>query len=71
MSTASEQAARAWRETGDPGISRWCVYRSGRYGPRAWTVLPPLGAGYDCHYSDTHAEAIAWADKQARERTDS
>lgn len=67
MSAASEKAARDWRECGSALLMRWWVCRAPAAGrpDRAWVASDPhsgLGKAF-C----THAEAIAYATKQARE----
>ena len=66
---ASRTAARAWREawrpsgvvTGLPAARWWVAKRDG-----IWFTSPPVGTAYnDDHRS--HAEAIAHADRMARE----
>ena len=67
MSAASEKAAREWRERGgEPACDRWYVRSR-----MAWEVFPPCNDNHDDDVDPecfpTHAEAIAYADKRARE----
>ena len=84
MSTASEQAAREWRKhraaTGDYArCDRWYVSRAEWPDGKPWVACPPCWCEHHhselsiapIHHFPTFTEAIAHADKQARERTDS
>lgn len=67
----SSQAARRWREQGYSLADRWYVCRDRDMpGPR-WRACAPCGCigEHGCGWTRsfaTHAEAIAWADQQAR-----